>query len=130
MTQKRREVGYALVGAALLIVFPLLGTAGILDAGLGQRLSGVVMGLILAVYGNIAPRHLVRYNPESPQPARKQAFIRFSGWVFVLAGLAHALVWVLAPIERAVFLAMIPLVAALLLVGLRCVMLRSASGSA
>jgi len=130
MTQKQRELGYALAGAALLIALPLLATADVLDAGLGQRLSGVAIGLILASYGNIAPRQLVRYDPESPRPARKQAFIRFSGRVFVLAGLAHALIWALAPIDRATFLGMIPLMAALLSVALRCAWSRSASGNA
>lgn len=130
MTQRQREIAYALAGAALLIALPLLGAAGVLDAGLGQRLSGVTIGLILAAYGNIAPKQLVRYDPESPRPARKQAFIRFSGRVFVLAGLAHALVWAFAPIDRANALAMIPLAAALVLVALRCVWPRSTPGNA
>ncbi|MBX3562294.1 MAG: SdpI family protein [Sphingomonas sp.] len=130
MTQRQRELAYALAGAALLIALPLLGAADVLDAGLGQRLSGVAIGLILAAYGNIAPKQLVRYDPESPRPARKQAFIRFSGRVFVIAGLAHALVWALAPIDRATLLSMIPVAAGLILVGLRCASSRSASGNA
>ncbi len=127
MTEARRDLIYALLGAALLILLPLAliaaNSAGLVDdpdGALVQRLSGIAIGLILAVYGNIAPRKLVRYDPAATGPSRRQAIIRFSGWVFVLAGLGHALVWLLVPIERAALWSMVPVAGGLALVLLRC----------
>ena len=132
MTMKQRELAWALAGAAILILLPLAAIAArnwglVEDPGhdLPGRLYGIAAGLIVAAYGNIAPRKLVRYDPDSPRPARRQAAIRFSGWAFVLGGLANALIWaIVSPIDLAAMLSMVPLAAALILVLLRCGRLR------
>ena len=128
MTRKRKELAWGLAGAAVLILLPLAAIAArqwglVEDVGhdLPGRLYGIAAGLIIAAYGNIAPRKLVRYDPESPRPSRKQAAIRFSGWAFVIAGLANAAIWAfVSPIDLAALLSMVPLAAALVLVLLRC----------
>ena len=128
MTTKQKELAWGLLGAAILILLPLGAIAArslglVEDPGhdLPGRLYGVAAGLIIAAYGNIAPRKLVRYDPDSPQPARKQAVIRFMGWTFVLAGLANAAIWAfVSPIDLAAMLSMVPLAGALILVFLRC----------
>lgn len=133
MTHKRKELAWGLAGAAVLILLPLAAIAArqwglVEDAGhdLPGRVYGIAAGLVIAAYGNIAPRKLVRYDPDSPRPARKQAAIRFSGWAFVIAGLANAAIWALvSPIDLAALLSMVPLAAALILVFLRCTRLRT-----
>ena len=132
MTDKQKQLAWALAGAALVILVPLAALAArawglVEDAGhdLPGRLYGITAGLIVAAYGNIAPRRMVRYDPGSPRPAAKQAAIRFSGWAFVIGGLANALIWaVVSPIDRAAMLSMVPLALALVLVFARCARLR------
>lgn len=132
MTEKQKHLAWAIAGAAVLILLPLGAIAarswGLVDDAnrdLPGRLYGVAAGLIIAAYGNIAPRKLIRLDPDSPRFASKQAAVRFSGWVFVLAGLANAAVWaVVSPIDLAAMLSTIPLAGALLLVFVRCARLR------
>ena len=128
MTDKQKQLVWALAGAALLFLLPLGAIAArswgwVEDPGhdLPGRLYGIAAGLMVAAYGNIAPRKLVRYDPDSPRPARMQAAIRFSGRAFVLAGLANALIWAIVwPIDLAAMLSMIPLALGLALAALRC----------
>ena len=117
---------YGVAGAGLLLTLPLatiVGSAsGLLDgdpSDLRARAWGVALGLVLAAYGNVMPRHLVRYDPSATGPSLRQACLRFAGRTFVLAGLAHALVYAAAPISYAGELAMLPVAAAVLAVGLR-----------
>jgi hypothetical protein len=70
------------------------------EGRLGLTLFGITGGLVLAFFGNRIPKMLERYNPEM-DVARRQAFQRMAGWVFVLTGLASALAWLLLPIEAA-----------------------------
>jgi len=132
MTEKQKQLCWSIAGAAVLILLPLAAIAarslGLIDdpdRDLPGRLYGVAAGLIIAAYGNIAPRKLIRLDPDSPRFARKQAAIRFSGWVFVLGGLANAAVWAfVSPIDLAAALSMVPLAAALILTVARCARLR------
>ena len=132
MTDKQKQLAWGIAGAALLILLPLGAIAarswGLVDDpghDLPGRLYGIAAGLMVAAYGNIAPRKLVRYDPDSPRPAKKQAAIRFSGRAFVAGGLANALIWaIVSPIDLAAMLSMVPLAAALILVLLRCGRLR------
>ena len=136
MTTKQKELAWGLAGAAVLVLLPLGAIAArnwglVEDPGhdLPGRLYGIAAGLIIAAYGNIAPRKLVRYDPDAAGPSRKQSMIRFSGWVFVLAGLANALIWTfVSPIDLAAMLSMVPLGAGLVLVALRCAGARAAAG--
>jgi hypothetical protein len=133
MTEKQKQLAWGIVGAAILILLPLGAIAarnwGLIedpDHDLPGRLYGVAAGLIIALYGNIAPRKLVRYEPDSPRVARRQAAIRFSGWAFVIAGLANAAIWALvSPIDLAAMLSMVPLAGALILSFARCARLRT-----
>lgn len=133
MTEKQKQLAWAIAGAAVLILLPLGAIAarnwGWIedpDHDLAGRLYGVAAGLIVAAYGNIAPRKLVRYDPDSPRPAARQAAIRFSGWAFVLGGLANAAIWAfVSPIDLAALLSMVPLAGAVILSLARCARLRA-----
>ncbi|HST36197.1 MAG TPA: hypothetical protein VLK25_06170 [Allosphingosinicella sp.] len=132
MTEKQKQLAWAIAGAAVLILLPLGALAarswGLVedaDHDLAGRLYGVAAGLIIAAYGNIAPRKLVRYDPGSPRLAAKQAAMRFSGWAFVLGGLANAAIWAFVwPTDLAAMLSMVPLALALILSFARCGRLR------
>ena len=133
MTDKQKQLAWAIAGAAVLILLPLGAIAArswglVEDPGhdLPGRLYGIAAGLIVAAYGNIAPRKLVRYDPASPRLAARQAAIRFSGWAFVLGGLANAAIWIfVSPIDLAALLSMVPLALALILSFARCARLRT-----
>jgi hypothetical protein len=133
MTEKQKQLAWGIAGAAILILLPLGAIAarswGLVedpDHDLPGRLYGVAAGLIVALYGNIAPRKLVRYEPDSPRVARRQAAIRFSGWAFVIGGLANAAIWAfVSPIDLAAMLSMVPLAGALILSFARCARLRT-----
>lgn len=71
------------------------------DVSLGIKMSGIVSGLVLAWFGNRIPKVLDRFNPEIDL-AKRQAYQRLAGWVFVLSGLASALIWLVLPVENAV----------------------------
>ncbi len=121
-------VAAAMVGMTLGVL--VARRAGLIDASdstVWLRLAGVASGLIIAAYGNVIPKKLVRFDPADP--ARKLALQRFSGRVIVLAGLANALVWAIAPMDRAALWSMVPLAAAIALILFRCTRRRRAQGS-
>jgi len=134
MISKQKELARAVVVAGLLIAAALAAVgarrAGLIADADPARISGILSGLVLAFYGNVIPRRLVRYEPDSPQPARRQAALRFSGWAFVLAGLANALVWAFAPSTGMALWSMVPIAAAIALVTLRCLRLRMGGSEA
>ena len=125
MTSKRKELIHGLVVAGLLIGSALAIVAArrlhlLGGPDLAPRLFGLVCGLVLAAYGNVIPRRLVRYEPDSGRPARRQAALRFAGWAFVLAGLTNAAIWAFAPTTDMALWSMAPIAAAVVLVALRC----------
>lgn len=94
-------------------------------AGAAARLPGVLVGLVLAGYANVLPRRLTPLAARGCAPAEVQAYQRFAGWVFVLAGLASAVVWLTAPIGRAALVSVFVVGTGLLLVVLRYLRLAS-----
>jgi hypothetical protein len=126
LRRDKEAIRHSVAVAAMLIVLPLAvfaaraqGLIAAEDAALGVRLVGIATGLIIAAYGNVIPRKLVCIDPMSPDAARKQALQRFCGWLFVLAGLASAAIWAVAPVKQAAFWSMVPLAGALILVAIR-----------
>lgn len=59
----------------------------------------VLMGLMIAFYGNVIPKNLPRF--REGQSSRIQSLQRTSGWLFTLAGLGYAAIWVGAPLAVA-----------------------------
>ena len=130
MNAKQKDLARGVVVAGLLIVAALAAVtarrAGLIaDPDWAPRISGILCGLVLAAYGNVIPRRLVRYEPDSARPARRQAALRFAGWAFVLAGLANALIWAFAPSTGMALWSMVPIAAAVALVMLRCLRQRT-----
>lgn len=112
----------ALLGAALILAASAalaLASPGLIDEELARRLWGVIMGAVVVIYANAAPKALTPMARMRCDPATEQALRRFSGWAIVLGGLGYAGAWLLAPIESAALLAIAFLGSALLLVVVR-----------
>ena len=88
---------------AVKVGFQLAIATGLLDADWAPivgRTSGVMLGLLLAIWGN--------YLPKSPSPwsAEEEWFNwqrvhRFAGWVASLSGIAVVVVWLALPLATA-----------------------------
>lgn len=84
-----------------------------------ERAQGVMMGLIVVVFSNLAPKTLEPLSASSCDPSRKQSLQRFSGWTLVLGGLGYALAWLVLPLEHAGVVAMVILASGVALVAAR-----------
>lgn len=98
--------------------------AGMIDAGMSARLFQVMMGLMVAYYGNAIPKQIGRSRGIEAD-RRIQKFLRAGGWSFTLAGLAYAVLAFLAPPDSLVpMLVMATAVAIGLGLMLRCAFIR------
>lgn len=122
-------IASAVIFAALTVVLALGGslatTLGDLD--FGRRATMVVFGAFLAFTGNAMPKQLQPLSALACDPARVQAFQRFSGWTWTLTGLAMATLWIALPVETASPLTVVLLFSAMLMIARRLLNLRDAS---
>ncbi|MEA3030641.1 MAG: hypothetical protein QOG13_1966 [Sphingomonadales bacterium] len=128
----RLSVSYAavtLAAAEALAIARALGAIAPDDESYALRGLGIFCGLVIVFYGNMVPKKGACVDPAAADAGRKQALQRYSGWVFVLAGLANTLIWVLAPIKQAALWSMVPLAIGLLLIVLRLASFRSIQGN-
>ena len=84
-----------------------------------ERALGIGAGVLLVLLGNTMPKVLSPLTAKRCAPSQVQAIQRFTGWLFVLAGLASIASWLFQPIEQAQIWSMIATAAALVLVVLR-----------
>jgi hypothetical protein len=109
----------AVVFAALMIGIPLalsLARAyGFADhSDVGRRSTGVLIGLFLAMLGNVMPKNVPPLS-SGIDGARQQAFHRLAGWTWVLCGLGSAIGWIALPIDLAQTAAVVLALAAMAL---------------
>jgi hypothetical protein len=97
---------YSIVGAGMLICIalgvPLLEHTGMSDnlsPYITERMTGVIMGIFMMLYGNFMPKRPVPLDTTSIAPKDAQNMNHFTGIVFMLTGLATIVVWFIAPIE-------------------------------
>lgn len=121
---------------ALLVAVVYLLTAAMLDAlrhrqvfspEMVQRLSGILMGMVLIVSANAIPKRLVPLSRLSCDPAREQTLRRLGARVLLLGGVGYTLAFALAPIAMASTLAiglLAPAVVAVASITARCAWLR------
>ena len=135
MRRNRESVRFAVAYAAIMLAvaeaLAIARATGLIaadDESLSLRWLGIFCGLVIVAYGNSIPKKATCFDPASPDAGRRQALQRYSGWVFVLAGLANTLIWALAPIKQAAWLSMVPLAAALVLVATWIASSKSAQG--
>jgi hypothetical protein len=105
------------ITGALTLAFALLSVAaglaygrrmGFVSPDLAVRGTMAAIGLMLAFFGNGIPKVITVTTP------RARAIQRFAGWAFVLAGLAYAAIWALAPLTQAAEAASAAVAAAML----------------
>lgn len=101
----------------LALVLKAAGHAGYLGADAPTRSAMVVSALLIAWYGNVIPKVVLR----SPQAIAAR---RVAGWAFVLCGIVTAALWAFAPLSLALPAAIGVTVAAMALSVGACVVLR------
>lgn len=85
----------AILGGTLLL--RELVHAGMLDGSVGTRAAMLANGVIVALFGNLTPKSLKAPRHSIEAERRVQSALRRTGWAITLAGLAYALVWLVAP---------------------------------
>jgi uncharacterized membrane protein YidH (DUF202 family) len=118
---KRLLVSMAVAGFILAAAAVLRYTQDlqIIDAEFARRTMQVIIGLILAVYGNFMPKHVALLRPTCTT-SRSQSVMRVGGWSMALAGLVYAGLWAFAPIAVADIASMIVVIAALFVMAGYC----------
>lgn len=84
-----------LAGAALALKYAAARHA--ISADQATHGYQVLLGLVLAIYGNAIPKNLPRFRGDDAFAGRRQALLLAGGWLFTLAGLAYAGLWLFAP---------------------------------
>lgn len=115
--------GRALAGAASIIAASALlrwAAPEYLSVEMAQRLTGVLLGLVVVVYANAIPKSLVALARLRCSPAREQAARRFAGWSLVLGGIGYMAASLLAPLASMHLVGGAILAVALAVALLRC----------
>ena len=99
----RRPVLSSLIFAALMVIASLAlkyAAAFHLVAGdIPMRGFQMLMGLLIAFYGNTIPKNLSRF--REGESGRVQSLQRTGGWLFTVAGLGYAAIWASTPLSFA-----------------------------
>lgn len=118
----------ALVFAGFMLALSLLArfatSVGLfVDIATTKRLSMAMLGIFLVITGNGIPKMLSPLADLRCHAAKVQAFQRFSGWMWVLTGLAFSAIWLLLPLDAAYPLSMMVLLGGMLINAVRLVQL-------
>jgi hypothetical protein len=112
--------------AALMLAGLFLSVAGALKYAVtidliapdvAVRATQAIIGLSLAIYANFMPKNLGPWRSSAQATARAQSALRVGGWSFMLAGIAYAAIWTVAPLSLADSLS-IPVMASAIVVTL------------
>jgi hypothetical protein len=119
----------AIVFAALMMAAPLAAKlayalGAIEDKDLAQRLTMVTLGAFFMFTGNAMPKMLPPVSAVQCDGAKAQAVRRFTGWTWVVTGLAFAGVWLVLPVDIAEPVSLTVLLGGVLAVVAQCVRVR------
>ncbi len=112
----------ALFAAALIIAASATlayASPAYVSVELARRLFGAMLGVVVVIYANAAPKALTPLTRMRCDPEVEQILRRFAGWMLVLGGLGYTAASLLAPIGSAQLLAIAFLGSALLAVAIR-----------
>lgn len=117
-----RNLGFT-IGYAALIILAALAAAlangqGWIPDNMPDRVFGIVMGITIVIFSNPVAKRL----PGEAAKPGQAAFKRFFARTMVLAGLGHSLVWLLAPIGIAAWIAIAVIVAGFVLIAARALL--------
>ncbi|WP_417490308.1 hypothetical protein [Maricaulis sp.] len=124
-----RNIGFSLLLAFGLIAAALAANwaadASLTGPDFPDRISGALIGLILAVFSNAVAKRFPGRAPAAGAAAPKH----FMGLAMVLGGLAYAAAFLFAPIDLARWIGMGAVIAALIVTALRILAGGRAAGS-
>ena len=106
----------AIIAASLILKF--LASNGVIDSESSKRAMQVIIGVMLLVVGNLIPKTLEPLRTACGGPSKEQSLKRFAGWTFVIAGIAYAIIWMVAPLDYASLISMSVVIAAILMVAI------------
>lgn len=122
--RERRIFTGSVIGAGLILAasqgIKLVETLGDFDPDRLERVWGVCIGAVLVIIGNAIPKALAPLAAQSCSDSRAQSVRRFTGWSFVLAGVAYAIAWLALPAAQAGTVSTLACLSAVVLVALRC----------
>ena len=117
---------FAGVILAITLSVKLATTLGVInDTDLSRRMTMVVMGIFIAFTGNSVPKTLTPLSALQCDPDKVQAFQRLAAWMWVLTGLAYAIVWLVLPIALAKPVSIAVMMSGMLVIVTQIVRLRS-----
>lgn len=125
--------GIATAGVILAISLgaKLAGALGAAQYGdMALRATMAIVGAFLAVTGNAIPKTLTPLATLHCDPAKVQAVQRRAGWIWTLAGLAVAMVWLTLPVNQALAMTFLFLPSAIVVTVGQAAWLRRAKPSA
>lgn len=120
----RNSILRGLIIASLIIVIAFalkLLSPQYISPDLATRLLGVLLGAVVTIYANEAPKALTPLLRMRCDPVAEQAMRRFTGWSLALGGIGYAGAWLFAPIGSASTIAICLLGASMVLVVARFV---------
>ncbi len=95
----------ALITAGLLLALAFAANyaddTGFFGPGTSERVMGIATGLVLVLFANFMPKNLGPLSESRCATSKGQNMRRFAAWTFVIAGLAHSLIWLTFPIPQA-----------------------------
>lgn len=124
LSSRGLDAGWLWFGVVLAGLILSVGLAGKLALSFGvienqdlsRRITSALVGVFLAALGNATPKMLTPMSAAC-DGSRTQAFQRFSGWTWFMAGLTYAMVWLALPLDLAKPLSVMVILAAMFLVG-------------
>jgi hypothetical protein len=73
----------------------------VIGSDFARRAMQVMIGLVLAGYGNVMPKEIGQWRASAAAARRSQSALRVGGWSMTLAGLTYAGLWAFAPMAVA-----------------------------
>ena len=101
MTAKIGAVALALAFAALALGLKYSLRHQMISEETSTRSFQAALGFLIAFYGNMMPKNAPVCGEEGSWSRRKQSLLRVGGWLFVIAGLGYAAIWLAVPISIA-----------------------------
>ncbi len=104
----RHEILFAIILASLLLLGSTSATLAkeleLFDSDLVKRIVGVNIGLMLMILGNYMPKKITgtacSCSAGCATPRKSSSTQRFVGWLFVLAGLIYAAIWIFVDLDH------------------------------
>jgi len=101
----RREILFGIILASMLLLGSIIATLfkelELIDQDMTKRISGVLIGVMLICMGNYMPKKLTQQPGSCACGTPKSASLqRVMGWIFVIAGVLYAGVFLLIDIKR------------------------------